>query len=72
MERNRLELNGRFPDDPESVVRELWQQAHSMGGNDSEGPAFELILERLHSGASSPQEAIREARAIVGRKQDYH
>ncbi len=59
-------------EEPETVVRAIWQEAHAMGGNDFEPSAFETILEQLKLGKLTGEEAVREARRIRNSKEEYH
>lgn len=47
------------------------QQAMVMGANDFELGAFRNIHERLDGGRLSPEEAVKEALAILNAKMDY-
>jgi hypothetical protein len=67
-----LKMEVTLLNDPEATVREIWQEAHAMGSNDSEGQAFQDILEKLHKKTLSPQKAIEEARSILDHKESYH
>ncbi|MSR78893.1 MAG: hypothetical protein EXS59_01985 [Candidatus Taylorbacteria bacterium] len=72
MNSNNLEGESQLSKKSEAEVREAWQETHAMGGNDAEGPAFQDILKRLHEGACSGEQAVKEAHEILERKQSYH
>lgn len=48
------------------------QMAAIKGANSDEYSRFDEVKARLMRGECSPEEAIREANAIEGNKQDYH
>jgi hypothetical protein len=54
------------------IVLELRQNTHAMGANDTEMPAFNVILGKLRNGEYSPKQAVEEARGILHNKEDYH
>lgn len=57
---------------PEDVIMMIRQEVYMMGANDYEIPALDRLLEELRKGKITPEEAIKQARAIQARKQDYH
>lgn len=56
----------------EGEIQTLLQEMHTMGANDFEFPEFATLLQDLRMGKMSPAEALRRARRIRDRKQDYH
>ena len=50
----------------------LKQQAEIMSAQDSEPSAFRDIASALTKGLITPEEAIRQAQAVLDGKQDYH
>jgi hypothetical protein len=53
-------------------IAEIQQEVYLMGANDFEPSAFNGILERLESGDTDPDSAIKEAKSILDNKMDYH
>ena len=51
------------------VVRQAIQQG---GASDGESEQLDRILAKLHAKEISPAEAIKDAHAILGNRQDYH
>ncbi|MFA6301252.1 MAG: hypothetical protein WC609_02790 [Candidatus Paceibacterota bacterium] len=60
------------PVNAENIIYGIRDEVLRMGANDSEASRFDRVLGRLRSGASTPEDAVREARAILDGKQDYH
>lgn len=56
----------------ETYISEIMSEVSSMGGNDSEIPVLNRLIQSLRSGQVSPEEAKKEAYEIFSRKQDYH
>lgn len=56
----------------ETYISEIMSEVSSMGGNDSEIPVLNRLIQSLKSGQVSPEEAKKEAYEIFSRKQDYH
>ena len=55
-----------------AIVGGCIDQAAAMGANDSEIPELMSLQTKLRGGKIEPDEAISEARKIVGGKQQYH
>jgi len=62
----------RSPDQARPVILELRQRMAVMGANDSEFWTVDEILKKLDSGEIEPDQAVRDAHAILEGKQDYH
>ncbi len=62
-------------DDKDTVVAEIGTiltEVSVMGFNDHEIPTLMRLMEAVKAGKVDPQEALTQARAIIGSKQDYH
>ena len=51
-------------------LQHCWQMAHRMGANDYETGAIEQIIADMKAGKISPDEALRQAQAILDAKND--
>ena len=62
-------------DDKDAVVAKIGTiltEVSVMGFNDHEIPTLMRLMEDVKNGKIDPQEALSQARVIIGSKQDYH
>jgi len=53
-------------------IRAILNTMQPTGSLDSEKESIDEILNKLHSGSLTPEEAILKAESIESRRQDYH
>lgn len=56
----------------EQRILQIRQEIYLMGANSSEFSDIDFILQRLHAGDITPEDAIIEAEKIESSKTDYH
>lgn len=74
MNENKIESPTETPEDPNQVANQIKQKFSAMGGNDSENPQLDSILDLYNKGKMSVEEANKKLKEIEENKLsgDYH